>query len=197
MPDEDRDEGLDKPVTDAPEVPESPESPASEESTAAAGPWDVRRVLIAGIAVVVALAALFGWFGQQAYRDWSSDHLRKELLQAGRQGAVNLTTIDYVRAEADVQRVLDSATGAFRSDFKSRSSAFIDVVKSAQSKSTGTVTEAAVESVDGKSGQVLVAVSVSTTTRGIDDAAPRYWRMRLTVTKDGDDAKVSKVEFVR
>ena len=48
-----------------------------------------------------------------------------------------------------------------------------------------------------ESGQVLVAVSVSTTTRGIDDAAPRYWRMRLTVTKDGDDAKVSKVEFVR
>ena len=89
------------------------------------------------------------------------------------------------------------ATGAFRSDFKSRSSAFIDVVKSAQSKSTGTVTEAAVESVDGKSGQVLVAVSVSTATRGVAEAAPRYWRMRLTVTKDDGGAKVSKVEFVR
>lgn len=195
MPDEDRDEGLDKPDTDAPEAPESPESPESDEATS--GPWDVRRVLIAGIAVVVALAALFGWFGQQAYLDWSSDQLRNELLQAGRQGAVNLTTIDYVRAEADVQRVLDASTGVFRADFKSRSSAFIDVVKSAQSKSTGTVTEAAVESVDGESGQVLVVVSVSTTTRGVDDAAPRYWRMRLTVTKDDGDAKVSKVEFVR
>ena len=192
MPDEDRDKVLGEPDLGAPEVPESPQP---DESTA--GPWDVRRVLTAGIAVVVALAALFGWFGQQAYRDWSSDHLRKELLQAGRQGAVNLTTIDYVRAEADVQRVLDSATGAFRSDFKSRSSAFIDVVKSAQSKSTGTVTEAAVESVDGKSGQVLVAVSVSTATRGVAEAAPRYWRMRLTVTKDDGGAKVSKVEFVR
>ena len=195
MPDEDRDEGLDKPDTDAPEAPESPESEESDEATS--GPWDVRRVLIGGIAVVVALAALFGWFGQQAYLDWSSDHLRTELLQAGRQGAVNLTTIDYVRAEADVQRVLDASTGVFRADFKSRSSAFIDVVKSAQSKSTGTVTEAAVESVDGESGQVLVVVSVSTTTRGVDDAAPRYWRMRLTVTKDDGDAKVSKVEFVR
>lgn len=191
MPDEDLDEGRDDPVPGAPDTAE-PEDP-----TGAGGRWDVRRVLIAGIAVVVALAALFGWFGQQAYRDWSSDHLRRELLQAGRQGAVNLTTIDYVRAEADVQRVLDSSTGVFRADFKSRSSAFIDVVKSAQSKSTGTVTEAAVESVDGTSGQVLVVVSVSTTTRGVDDAAPRYWRMRLTVTKDDGDAKVSKVEFVR
>lgn len=194
MPDEVVDEVLGTSDPGAPAVQDSPES---EESTAAAGRWDVRRVLIAGIAVVVALAALFGWFGQQAYRDWSADRLRQELLQGGRQGAVNLTTIDYVRAEADVQRVLDSATGAFRADFKSRSSAFIDVVKSAQSKSTGTVTEAAVESVDGKSGQVLVAVSVSTTTRGVDEAAPRYWRMRLTVTKDDGAAKVSKVEFVR
>lgn len=165
----------------------------------AARPSTIRRALIGGIAVVVALAVVFGWFGQQAWRDHSADRFRQELLEAGKQGAVNLTTIDYARAEADVQRVLDTSTGQFRADFKSRSIAFIDVVKKAESKSFGTVTEAAVESVEGKSGQVLVAVAVKTKTRGVEESQPRYWRMRLTVTKDGGDskAKVSKVEFVR
>ena len=163
----------------------------------AARPSTVRRALIGGIALVVGLSVLFGWFGQQAYRDRSADRLRQQLLEAGRQGAVNLTTIDYVRAEADVRRVIDSSTGGFRADFKSRSAALIDVVKKAESKSYGTVSEAAVEAVDGKSGQVLVAVTVKTTTRGVTDAQPRYWRIRLTVIKEGDDAKVSKVDFVR
>jgi len=149
----------------------------------------------------VVLGAVCGWLGFQAYQARQDNQLRQLFVETAKQGAVNLTTIDYVRAEADVQRVLDTSTGAFRADFKTRSAAMIDVVKKAESKSFGTVTEAAVESVDGKSGQVLVAVEVKTRTRGVDDAQPRYWRMRLTVTKDGDNAsgqaKVAKVDFVR
>lgn len=182
-------------------MPEDDEAVAEQDPR----PVTVRRALIGGIAASVVLAILFGWFGQQAYRDQSSDRLRREFLEAGKQGAVNLTTIDYARAEADVQRVLDTSTGQFRADFKSRSIAFIDVVKKAESRSFGTVTEAAVESVDGRSGQVLVAIVVKSKTRGIEESQPRYWRMRLTVTKDGSGAgdksdgkaKVSKVEFVR
>lgn len=163
----------------------------------AARPVTVRRALIGGIAATVILAILFGWFGQQAYRDWAGDRLRHDLLEGGKQGAINLTTIDYARAEADAQRILDTSTGEFRADFKSRSIAFIDVVKKAESRSFGTVTEAAVESVEGKSGKVLVAIEVKTKTRGVDESQPRYWRMRLTVTKDGDQAKIAKVDFVR
>ena len=48
----------------------------------------------------------------------------------------------------------------------------------------------------GERQRALVAVSVTTTNRGAADEQPRYWRMRLTVTKQGEDAKVSKVEFV-
>lgn len=168
-----------------------------EQIGANARPVTVRRAMVGGLAAVVVLAILFGWFGQQAWRDHSADRLRHQFLEAGKQGAVNLTSIDYARAEADVQRVLDTSTGQFRADFKARSIAFIDVVKKAESKSFGTVTEAAVESLDGKAGQVLVAVSVVTRTRGVEESAPRYWRMRLTVLKEGDDAKVSKVDFVR
>lgn len=156
----------------------------------------VTRALILGAAVVVVLGALCGWLGYGAYQAAQEQRFEQLLVGVGRQAAVNLTTIDYQRAEADVQRILNSSTGEFYDDFKNRSAAFIDVVKKVQSTSVGTVTEAALESVDGRQGRVLVAVTVATTSRGAPAEQPRYWRMRMTVTGDGDGAKVSKVDFV-
>ena len=69
-------------------------------------------------------------------------------MQVGRQGAINLTTLDYEHIDADVQRILDSATGTFDDDFQRRAPSFIDVVKQVKSKSVGTVTEAALENGD-------------------------------------------------
>jgi len=160
------------------------------------GASPVRLALILGTSLTVALTAVCGWLGYQTIEARKAEQTRDTLLQVARQGAVNLTTIDYEHAEADVQRILDSATGEFYDEFNSRSAPFVDVVRKAQSKSEGTVTEAGMESITGQEGQVLVAVSVKTTTRGAPDEQPRYWRMRLTVTQSGAETKVSKVEFV-
>jgi Mce-associated membrane protein len=109
---------------------------------------------------------------------------------------VNLTTIDWQEADADINRILDSATGTFYDDFSKRSQPFVQVVKQAQSKSVGTVTEAGLESQSGDQAQVLVAVSVKTTNLGVNEQRPRAWRMRIDVQKIGDQAKVSNVQFV-
>jgi Mce-associated membrane protein len=114
----------------------------------------------------------------------------------GRQGALNLTTISYTEADADVARILDSATGTFHDDFQKRSQPFIEVVKQAQSKTEGTVTAAGLESVKGDSAQVLVAVSVKTTNAGAPEPQPHAWRMRIDVQKVDDGVKVSNVGFV-
>lgn len=156
----------------------------------------LRFGLVVGTAFIVALAALCGWLGYQANQARQDVHLRALLVQVAKQGAVNLTTIDYEHAESDVERILDSATGAFRADFQNRSAPFIDVVKQAKSKSEGTVTEAGLEALTGEQGQVLVSVTVTTTSDGKPDEQPRYWRMRMTVTRQDGDAKVSNVEFV-
>jgi Mce-associated membrane protein len=156
----------------------------------------VRQALVVGLAVVTALAALVGWLGFRAYRSHSADQQRSLFLQVGRQGAINLTTIDWRHADTDVERVLNSATGTFFDDFSKRSQPFIDVVKQAQSTSVGTVTEAGVESVTGDSAQVLVAVSVKTSNIGAPEQMPRSWRMRINVQRVGDEAKISNVGFV-
>jgi Mce-associated membrane protein len=156
----------------------------------------VRLATILGLVAVVALAGLTGWLGFRAYESRKAADERNLFLQVGRQGALNLTTIDYAHAEADVQRILDSATGTFYDDFQSRAQPFIEVVKQAQSKSVGTISEAGVESVSDNEAQVLVAVAAKTSNAGAAEQEPRAWRMKITVQKVGDEAKVANVRFV-
>ncbi|HEX3548061.1 MAG TPA: Mce protein [Mycobacterium sp.] len=156
----------------------------------------VRLATIAGLVLVVALAGLTGWLGFRAYESHKADEQRKLFLQVGRQGALNLTTIDWQQADVDVQRIVDSATGTFYDDFQKRAQPFTEVVKQAQSKSVGTIAEAGLESAAKNEAQVLVAVTVKTSNAGAPEQRPRAWRMRITVEKVGDEAKVSNVEFV-
>lgn len=172
------------------------EGSEADPKSVAAPQSPVRLALILGLAIVVALTALCGWLGYRTFESRHAEQFRAMVVQVARQGAINLTTIDYRQADADVKRILDSATGQFYDEFSTRSAPFIDVVKKAQSKSVGTVTEAGVESIGDSEGQVLVAVSVATTNKGTQEDRPRFWRMRLTVTKAGEDTKVSKVDFV-
>ena len=155
-----------------------------------------RFALIVGLVVTVALGALAGWLGLRAQQSRESAQQRAVFLQAARQGALNLTTISYTEIDADIKRILDSSTGAFYDDFQKRSQPFVDVVKQAQSRSEGTITEAGLESVQRDTAQVLVAVSVKTSNAGAAEQQPRAWRMRISVQKLGETAKVSNVEFV-
>lgn len=159
-------------------------------------PSPLRIAAALGMTMCVVMAALVGWLGFRAYQSHRVDEQRKVFLQVGRQAALNLTTIDFQQADADVQRILDSATGTFHDDFEKRAQPFIDTVKQAQSKSVGTITEAGLESASDSGAQVLVAVAVKTSNVGAAEQQPRAWRMRISVQKLGDQTKVSNVEFV-
>lgn len=197
---------LDRASTDAPPaMSPDPDGEHGEGSSQAAGydgdaspprPSPVRPALVVGFVIVIALAGLSGWLGMRAYQSHQIQQQRALFLQAGRQGAINLTTIDFQHADADVQRILDTAAGPFHDDFVQRAQPFVDVVKRVQSKSVGTVTAAGLESESPTQAQVLVAVSVTTSMPGSPEERPRAWRMRITVEKLGEDTKVSNVEFV-
>lgn len=154
------------------------------------------RATLFGVAMVVVLAGLVGWLGFRVYQSHQAQAQRSQFLQVARQGALNLTTIDWQHAEADVHRILDGATGEFYDDFAKRSQPFIEVLKQAQAKTVGTITEAGLESETTDSAQALVAVSVQTSNAGEPEQVPRAWRMRINVQKVGDQVKVSNVGFV-
>ncbi|AHC26931.1 MULTISPECIES: hypothetical protein [Mycobacteriaceae] len=188
-------------VSEEPESSQDPEGvedfDAAEKAATADSGSHLRLATILGLVVVLALAGLVGWLGFRTYESQKLEAKRELFLQVGRQGAINLTTIDWEHAEGDVQRILDSATGSFYDDFEQRAAPFVDVVKQAQSKSVGSVTEAGLESDTDTEARVLVAVTVQTSNAGAAEQQPRLWRMRVTVQDVGDDqVKVSNVEFV-
>lgn len=166
-------------------------TPSSKKPMAAS--W---RATLFGLAIVVVLAGLVGWLGFRVYQSHQAQAQRSQFLQVARQGALNLTTIDWQHAEADVHRILDGATGEFYDDFAKRSQPFIEVLKQAKAKTVGTITEAGLESETTDSAQALVAVSVQTSNGGEPEQVPRAWRMRINVQKVGDQVKVSNVGFV-
>jgi len=149
-----------------------------------------------GLAVVVALAALVGWFEYLAYTSHQRADRRAEYISAGTQEAVNLTTVDWQQPDKDVQRILDGATGQFYDEFSQRDQPFVDVVKQTQAKTVGSVTAAGLESESPDSANVLVAVNVKTETAAQPKPSPRNWRMRLIVQRVSGQLKVAKVEFV-
>jgi Mce-associated membrane protein len=187
------------PAPTAPDVDEAkPADPAAEvtEHTATNPVKRLRLALVASLLIVAMLGGLGGYLGYRGYQTQVAARQRELFLSVGRQAAINLTTISYTQAEADVARILDSATGTFHDEFQQRSEPFIGVVKRAQSTSQGNVIAAGLESIDGDRAHVIVAVSVKTANAGVPDQQPRGWRMRLDVQRVGDTAKVSDVQFV-
>ena len=156
-----------------------------------------RGLIAASVAAIVALVGWAGWLGYRVHEDHQQQAQRNLYVQVARQTAINLTTIDYTEVDADIKRVLESATGGFHDEFQNRSKPFVEVVKKVQSKSEGTIAESGLLSYTKDQAQVLVAVAVKTSMAAAPpDQEPRRWRMRLTVDKIGDGAKVSNVEFV-
>jgi Mce-associated membrane protein len=165
--------------------------PAPQWFSGIAGPIAI------GVTIIVTLVGLGGWLGYRVHQDHQVQAQRNLYVQVARQTAINLTTINYTEVDADIKRVLDSATGAFHDDFQNRSQPFVEVIKKVQSKSEGTIAEAGLLSYTKDQAQVLVAIAVKTSMAAAPaDPEPRRWRMRLTVEKTGDSAKVSNVEFV-
>jgi Mce-associated membrane protein len=168
----------------------------SEEPDAPAGRPPTQRALAMAIAVLSLLAFVNVWLGYRDHQLRRSESVHREMVAAAREGAVSLTTIDHRQADQGVQRILDASTGAFRDDFEQRATGFAEAARKAQSQSVGTVADAGLESVDGDTGRVLVALTVMTSNGGVPERAPRSWRMRVTVTPDAGTYKVSSVEFI-
>ena len=78
----------------ADDVGAAPGPPANEPMSTA------RRAMLFGLAVAVALAVLVGWLGFRAHQSHQEQAQRGQFLEAARQSALNLTTIDWQKADA-------------------------------------------------------------------------------------------------
>lgn len=158
-----------------------------------------RSAIMRAAAVLIAIAALTasGLVLWQHHKVVSERQRAEEFAAAAREVVMALTSLDFARAKEDVQRVLDNATGAFKAEFQKRADDFGKIVEDSKVVARGNVYATAIESMTRDSAVVLVAATSEVT--GSDGAKdkPRAWRLEVTITREGDRLKMSKVEFVQ
>lgn len=141
----------------------------------------------------LALTGLMLWQHREVTAQRAQD---RQFVDAARAGVTALLSIDHTRAQEDVQRVLDLSTGAFRDDFQRSAEDFVKTAVDSKAVTTGTVNAAALDTLDGDSGVVMVAAVSQVTNANGADQDPRPFRISVTVSRDGDTCKMSDVEFV-
>ncbi|MCV7021738.1 hypothetical protein [Mycolicibacterium aichiense] len=180
-------------------------APAGDIESPAAPDNKRRRRLPVGktIAAAVAILAIIGLLGGTGWMVWKHQdaeaqrHRTAEFSAAARQGVVNLMSMDFNQAKESVQRVIDDSTGKFKANFQDGADDLIKAMQQSKVVTKVTVNDTAVESMDKDSATVLVAATSQRTGPDApkEDQQPRVWRVVVSLQRDGDQLKVSDVEF--
>lgn len=121
---------------------------------------------------------------------------RQSALTYARQTAINLTSLDYQTLGADIEQVLDGATGAFADDFQARSDNLRDVLTTNEVVSQGQVLEAALVRADERNATAIVVVDATVRNTQNPEGGVTTYRMKLELERQGDRWLTSTLEFV-
>ena len=162
--------------------------------------------LLRTVAVAVTTLLTAGLLGATGYMVWQHQkaaELRRsaaEFTAAARQDVINLMSMDYNRAQESVQRLLDNSTGKFRANFDETADEFVKALQDEKIVTTATINDAAVELDSMTDESAVVMVSATSRREGRqapkEQQQPQVWRVVLTLERDGDQIKMSGVEFV-
>ena len=154
------------------------------------------------VAAAVAILCTCALLGASGYMIWrhsqvvQEQQMSAEYAAAGRQSVVTLMSLDHNRAQEDVQRIIDNSVGQFKEDFQNQAEDFVKVAQESKVTTEVTVNATAVESMNPDSAVVLVAASSKVTNSAGAKQEPRTWRLSVSLQRDGEQIKMSKVEFV-
>lgn len=163
-----------------------------------------RRPKLSAVAAVIAVVVSLAAVGASVEMAVLHKHAVRERQQvaefaaAARQGVVTLTSLDFEHAKEGVQRIVEVSTGTFKDDFLKMADDFTNVVEQSKVVSQGSVQATAVDldSMTDTSAVVLVASTSEVTNAAGAKQDPRKYRLIVTMTRDGGQLKMSKVEFV-
>jgi Mce-associated membrane protein len=147
--------------------------------------------------LLVALGAL-GWTGMRWRDAQRLDSAHAGALAAAQQETVNFVTISSSSVDADLQRIVDGATGDFKAEFASGMPQVRQAVVENQVQSTGQVLRAGLVSGDLDSAVVLVAIDASVKNVGARDGRLSHYRIQVDLVLDQGSHRwlVSKLQFV-
>jgi Mce-associated membrane protein len=163
--------------------------------------WRLGRILkaVAAAAAIACTAALITLSVLMVinHRHQAAEQQRRaEYTAAAKQSVVTLMSLDFNKAKEDVQRIIDNSTGQFSNDFKLQAEDFIKVAQDSKVITEVTVNATAVESMTNDTAVALVSATSRVTNSAGAKQEPRSWRLSVNLQREGDQIKMSKVEFV-
>jgi Mce-associated membrane protein len=142
--------------------------------------------IVAGLIAVGVLAgsAFLGWQLKQRVDDAAAG---KAALEAARNYAVTLSTMNSNDIDKDIAHVLDGATGEFKSMYGHASAQLRQLLVDNKAVSHGTVVDAAIKSVTNNKVEVMLFVDQSVS--NAVNPEPRIDRLRMVMTMEKVDQR--------
>lgn len=119
-----------------------------------------------------------------------------EFSAAAREAVVSLMSLDHTNAQDDVNRIIEKSTGQFKADFQAAAGDFVKISQESKVVTDVAVNATAVQKIDNGAADVLVAAASRVTNSSGAREQPRSWRLIVSLQREGDQIKMSKVEFV-
>jgi Mce-associated membrane protein len=199
------DDDDDEPEEPAPEPDTADEEPAPTANRARRRRLRLPRPRFSHVAAGIVVALILGLLGVSGFFLWHHRDVvdgrqrgaqrATEYTAAARKDVETFMSLDFNHAKESVQRVLDSSTGEFKDQFQKSAESVVQTLQESKVTSQTTVNAAAVQSMTDNSAVVLVAATTKVSNVASARQAPRRWRLTVTVTRDGGQLKMSKIEF--
>jgi Mce-associated membrane protein len=160
----------------------------------------LRAVLVsAGVLMLIALVVAGGFLYQRRSANARLDDTREQVVGVARQEAVNLMSLSYNTATADLNRILSLATGSVAKQFQSQRSTINSYLGQAKSTSRADVKSAGLVSLGHDRAVVLVAADATVSNTESSSAGVKsvvkHYRMSMTLQRVHGRWLVSDVGF--
>lgn len=117
---------------------------------------------------------------QAAAREWTTDFLR----------------VDHESMDPLVERVLAGTTDPFRKEYAASEEKLKSQARANESQATGKVLEVGVNELDGDRATLFVAADSEVSNKHTAKSQQRYYRIELTMVREGDRWLTSDLTFV-
>ncbi|MBB4911331.1 hypothetical protein [Actinophytocola algeriensis] len=156
-------------------------------------------LLTAAVALVVAAAAVAGWFGVAWFNAANDDSLeysrvRDEVNRVGQAAVVTMNTLDYRKVDAGLKDWETATTGPLHDEVVKGKATSRDAIVAAESVTKATVLSSAVSELDDRAGQasVLVALKVNVTVKG-EEPKDKFMRLAAKLQRTDDGWKLYEI----
>lgn len=156
-------------------------------------------LLTAAVALVVAAAAVAGWFGVAWFNAANDDSLaysqvRDEVNRVGVAAVVTMNTLDYNKVDQGLKDWESATTGALHDEVIKGKKTSRDAIVAAQSVTKATPLSSAVSELDDRAGQasILVALKVHVTVKG-EEPTDKYMRLAAKLQRTDDGWKLYEI----